>query len=266
METPTQSTKVSVRLGGIAPVAAAFLLGCSLIAATHLATKTYYKVKSLSNVVSVTGSSEKVITSDTVKWTSNFSRTVPNAEIKTGAAQMKADLEAVKAVFHAAGVTDAQITIDPMTVSAVCDNQQNVTYDKYGNQGCLNQSPNWKLQQNIRVESDKVAEVTKLAQDAVNALIDKGVLFSSQNVEYYYAKLADLKVQMFADATKDAQARAEKIAESTGAHIGQIQSVSTGVLQVTPVNSTDFSDYGSYDTTSREKKVTSVVHASFLLQ
>lgn len=71
---------------------------------------------------------------------------------------------------------------------------------------------------------------------------------------------------MLAEATKNARACAEKIAESTDSKIGFMQSASMGVFQVTPTNSVDVSDYGYFDTSSINKKVTSVVRASFSLQ
>jgi hypothetical protein len=36
-----------------------------------------------------------------------------------------------------------------------------------------------------------------------------------------------------------------------------------GIFQITPVNSTNLSDYGEYDTSSIQKQITAVVHATF---
>ena len=41
--------------------------------------------------------------------------------------------------------------------------------------------------------------------------------------------------------------------------------MNVGVFQVTSPNSTDVSDYGVYDTSTREKDVTAVVNATFAL-
>ena len=68
---------------------------------------------------------------------------------------------------------------------------------------------------------------------------------------------------MLAEATKDAKARAEAIANSTGDRIGPIRSAKTGVFQITPRYSTEVSDSGVYDTTSLEKDITAVVSVSF---
>ncbi|MDD4995997.1 MAG: SIMPL domain-containing protein, partial [Patescibacteria group bacterium] len=78
-----------------------------------------------------------------------------------------------------------------------------------------------------------------------------------------YTKLPELRISLLAEAIKDAKARAEKIAESSGKRIDVIKSASIGVVQVLPVNSVEISDYGAYDTSSIEKEVMVTVKASF---
>jgi hypothetical protein len=85
----------------------------------------------------------------------------------------------------------------------------------------------------------------------------------SQPPQYLYTQLSQLRVEMVAEATKDAQARAEAIAKSTGNTVGSIRSAKTGVFQITSRNSTDVSDYGIYDTSSLEKDITAVVSVQF---
>jgi hypothetical protein len=152
-------------------------------------------------------------------------------------------------------------------MTAVCDSQNSVFYDKFGNQSCGgNRVTGYTFKQDVIIQSGDVDKVTKLSQDASDALIMKEVIFSSQNLEYYYNKLSELRVELLSEATKNAKTRAEKIVESTGGKIGFLQSASMGVFQVTAKNATDFSDYGYYDTSSLEKKVTAVVRASFVLE
>ena len=70
---------------------------------------------------------------------------------------------------------------------------------------------------------------------------------------------------MVAEATKDAKARAEAIAGSTGNRIGSVQSAQTGVFQITSRNSTEVSNSGIYDTSSLEKDITAVVSVKFAM-
>ncbi len=89
---------------------------------------------------------------------------------------------------------------------------------------------------------------------------------NNSSVSYYYSKLADLRVEMLGQATKDAQIRAQKIAENTGMKIGNLKSASMGVMQITAPNSTDLSAEGYYDVSSVEKEITAIVRADFSLR
>ncbi len=242
----------------------AVILGLSLIVATFVVANAFYKVKALSNVISVTGSAEKVVTSDTAKWSSSFSRIVGTSGLKDGSAQLANDLQLVKTYFADKGITDKEMTVNPVSVTSNCQSSSDIIWDKDG-QKC-SRVIGYTLSQSILIESADVEKVTKLAQEASNVLIGKGLVFNSQNIEYYFNKLADVRVEMVSEATKNAQLRAKQIAESTGAAIGNLQAASLGVFQVAAPNSTDVSDYGVYDTASIQKKVSATVRASFVLK
>ena len=96
-------------------------------------------------------------------------------------------------------------------------------------------------------------------------LIDQNIDFESSAPEYFYTKLDELKIEMLAKATENAKARAENMVKATGNKIGSIRSAKMGVFQITPINSTEVSDWGVNDTTSLEKRVTAVVTASFAI-
>ena len=67
-------------------------------------------------------------------------------------------------------------------------------------------------------------------------------------------------------ATEDARRRAELIVKGLGGKLGAMRSSALGVYQVTPRDSTDVSDYGINDTTSREKDVNAVVSVTFAVK
>jgi hypothetical protein len=94
-------------------------------------------------------------------------------------------------------------------------------------------------------------------------LINQGILLESMAPEYLYTKLGDLKIEMLAEAAKDAKRRAEQIAQSTDSSIGTVRTARMGVLQITAADSTDVSDSGMNDTSSLEKDITAVVNVGF---
>ena len=247
----------------VALIGSALVLGLSFVAGTYLASEAFYRVKALSNVIAVTGSAEKIVDSDTAKWTSSFSRRsgVDPQSLKVTHADLKHDLETIQAYLRGKGIKDEAVSVQPESLLQVTECQPSGSSG-----GCTNQLVGYDLRQSILVESQDVALVTKLALEAPAAMSDQGILFESQPPEYYVSNLANLKLEMLTEGTKNAKSRAEKIVESTGGFLGALQSAGMGVFQVTSVNSTEISDYGAYDTSSPRKKVTSIVRASFLLK
>ena len=120
----------------------------------------------------------------------------------------------------------------------------------------------YKLSQRLEIRSNQVDRYAKLSRQ-INELINEGIPLTSEPPEYLYNELSKLRIEMIAEATKDAKARAESIAKSTGNRVGGVRSADTGVFQLTPRNSTAVSNGGSYDTSSIEKDITAVVSVKF---
>ncbi len=232
------------------------ILSTGLIVVALIVGATLHSIKVSDSTVSVTGSAQKIITSDTAKWYGSFSRTVGVDGLKDGYAQMKKDLEVTMAYLKECKLSGEMITVNPITVSPMYEGVA------YGGQGKLT---GYVLTQQIIVEKNNVDDVRLAAQNSGN-LLNQNVIFTSSQVEYYYSKLDDLKLDLLADATSNAKERAERIAKSSGAAVGQLRSAGMGVFQITAINSTDVSDYGSYDTSAIQKKVTAVARTSFSLR
>lgn len=228
------------------------IIGICLIISATIASMTFYFVRTKNETLTVTGSVKQKVTSDLVKWKGVFERTVPAEELKAGYAQMKQDHELVLQFFKDNGFNPEQVLITPVFMEAPFQ------YDP-------NAPKEYILRQYVEIQSDKVMAVTDMAQN-VGVLIDKGVIFSTYSLEYYYTKLPELRIALLKDAVADAKQRAQKIAESTGLQVGSIKSANAGVVQVLQVNSTDISDYGAYDTSTIEKEVMVTVTAIFNLK
>ena len=232
----------------------ATILGIALILMACIASRSFYAVKSLSNTISVTGSAQQVITSDVAKWNVMLTRTVDIAALQEGSNQIADDLAALKAFLKKNGVEDTAIKIAPVNVNTLS-----------GKNNDYSTPSSYQLMQTVEVTGKDVEKLTKIAQDS-SSLLAQGTMVSTMSLEYFYSKLADLKVQMLAEATKNAQERARNIAESAGANLGPIRSADMGVMQVTAENSIDVSDYGVFDTSSIRKQITAVVRATFAVE
>lgn len=120
----------------------------------------------------------------------------------------------------------------------------------------------YQLHQLVTVRSFQVDKVAKIAREATE-LINQGIYIESRRPKYFYTKLGDLKVEMLAEASKDARMRAEQIATSIGAKVGPLRSARMGVLQINPADSTATSGEGNNDVSSLEKDIIAVVSSNF---
>ena len=128
-----------------------------------------------------------------------------------------------------------------------------------------NEVSRYNLSQNIVITSDDVFKIKEISTD-ISSLISKGIDINIYPPAYFYSKLSDLKVELLEEATKDAKQRASAMLSATKNKVGKIQSVKAGVFQITSEDSTNVSDYGINDTTTINKKVTSVANVIFRIK
>ncbi len=244
---------------GLALVVMSLVLAFGLIASAWIAVRGFTYVKTFSATqLQVTGSAQREVTSDQVKWVATIGRSVGAGDLRQGYDGMAADLEAVLGILDEHGFDRHDLSIAPVYVGT--------NYNDCYNQGpeCVRHVVGFDLSQTFTLAADDIAGATALAQD-VRPFVNAGVGFQTQSLEYYYSGLAAARPELLAEATRDAQQRATAIAASTGATVGALQSVDSGVFQVTQVNSVDVEAYGVYDTSTIEKKITAVVHARFAM-
>lgn len=248
-------------------ILSATILALGVIVATTVFTAAYHNVRQDKRSIDISGSAERVVASDTAKWSVSISRQADALGLKDAANQLTIDGRTVKDHLQKNGLKAEEITLQPPSITPVCDGQNSLSYDRSGTPYCASSRLiGYALQQTMVVESLQVDKLTTLSQTAFSALAEQGIVLTSTGMEYYIKNLNEVKMQLLSDATKNAKERAEKILQGTDASIGELRSASVGVFQVTAVNSTEISDYGAYDTSANQKKVTSIVRATFALK
>jgi len=230
------------------------ILAIGIIISVSIWAYVFYTTKSFANVLTVTGSTKKQVTSDSVKWVASFTRKTDANSLKYGNDQMINDLKIVKDFFSKNGIEEKDLVISTIFMEQNYEYNQNYTGPT-----------KYTLRQTVEVQSSDVSKISQLAKNT-NEVINQGVIFYTQSLEYLYSKLPELRVELLSDAVKDATARASKLAESSGRSIGILKSASSGVVQVLPLNSIAVADYGAYDTSTIEKEVMITVKASFSLK
>lgn len=235
----------------IAFILVAFILSAGLIISTFIVTDGIVEIKG-NRSITVTGSAKQQIKSDLIEWTGSFScqsQLMPEAYTK-----LKADSEKVKKYLKEKGISEEDMVFSSIDTNPIHEVNYNGQY--------TNNIIAYRLYQRVQISSTDVDKLSRIAREATE-LINEGIEFQSYSPQYYYTKIADLKVSMLAEATKDAKNRAEQISQNTGSNIGALKSAKMGVFQITPLYSTEVSDYGINDTSSLDKEITAVVTCTF---
>jgi len=232
--------------------AAGLALAIGLVLGSAIFSWGFMRSKKGDQTITVTGSARKRIRSDLVIWKAGVS--YQSTVLSDAYRALAESVPRVKAYMISKGIAENQITISSISSQTL--------HAKSNDGEDTGQITGYSLKQELEVRSNDVDKIAKIAREATE-LINQGILLESMPPEYHYTKLGDLKIEMLADAAKDAQLRAKKIAESTGSSIGSVRSARMGVLQITPADSNEVSGEGMNDTSALEKDITAVVNISF---
>jgi len=231
-------------------VFAGLLMAGGLVVSASLLTRTWLKVADAESI-SVTGASRRNITSDLVVWRGTV--TVDGPTLLAAQSTLQTNTEALATFLKAHGLTNVQF--QPISITRLTSR-----VEKDGE--AITSNAGFRLFRTAEIRSPDIDTV--LAMDtATGELVQQGIEFTTASPEFIWTKAGEAKIEMLADAALDARKRAEQIASQGGRGIARLRSARMGVFQVTPIHSTQNSADGMNDTTTREKTVTAVVHASF---
>jgi hypothetical protein len=223
---------------------AGLFLAAGLVGAAMVVTRAWIFLHE-SAVISVTGSAARDVLSDLIVWKGNFQ--VEDATLAQAQDRWAADLARIETFLKADSVTVTEVKSRPTKEDLQI---KTVAYN---------------LSQDIQFTSTNSDQVAAIGRDAIS-VVRQGVLFTSHAPEFIYTKAADAKISMLAEATRDAQVRAEKIAAQGRRALGDMRAARMGVFQITPRYSTETSSEGLNDTTTNEKTIRAVVSATFALK
>ena len=224
-------------------------IGIAFVLVAHIISSTVRDVRHTRDTLSVTASARVPISANLVTWTLTVS--AEDAKTAPAARRLRRDVAVVRKFLLAARIPGDAIT--PSVVSSeqivirLPHRQRRIRYRVY---------------QQLEVRTKEI-DVVAAAATRVGALLERGIAVEAEPVAYLSTELADAKLTALERATAEARRRAEILAHGLGGKLGRMRSSSQGVYQVTPRDSTDVSDYGINDTSSREKDVNAVVSATF---
>ena len=244
---------------------AGLFLAAGLVLSSMLATTAWVKIKN-SQFISVKGSARKNIRSDLAVWTANFNVQAPT--LLEAQRQLKEDRAKVENFLDGAGMTNhffKAILIEELRATFANEVTNADNPGGWKVVGSQEKTVGYKLRQSVEVRSGGVDRVAQLDSDST-ALVEQGVLLTTEAPKFIYTQAGEAKIEMLAEATKDARTRAEQIAGQGGRGLACLHDADMGVFQITPLHSSNTSGEGENDTSSLDKTITAVVTATFLLK
>jgi len=227
----------------------------------------YLSVKLEPKTLAVTGSARKAIVSDLVTWSGTVFAKDEN--LVKAYDDLKSASDKVKAFLVANGIAESDITLSAISTSRRY--HQDIVFAPAASSGAAaapstivttDKVEMYTLTQSIAISSTEMKKVPEVSR-SVTSLIKEGVEIDSGAPRYLYTKLSELKINMLAEATKDAAARAEQIVNNANGRLGKLVEARMGVMQINPKGVSDTSAEGINDTTSYEKEITAVVSVRF---
>lgn len=238
----------------------ALVLGVAFVLAFIFVGSAVRSLRAGEQTVNVTGSAKERVESDVGKVRGTFERRVVSGALASGYKQINTDKDAIVTILKSLGVSDEELTIDPVSSYEISD------YDQNGNR--IQGTERTVLNQSFSVSSSDIAKIKNIS-DKASLFADKGIFVQMQAPQFLYSqeKLASLRVTLLGKAIEDAKARADVIAKGSGRNnVSKLVGASSGVVQLLAPDSVDVEDYGSYDTSTVSKDVMVTVKAQFRLR
>ncbi len=234
-------------------------VGVSLVTSTAVASRAYrqrgVQAATREQAITVKGAARQTITSDLAVWQIRVQG--EGQQLPEAYSVLEAAAQRVRTFLTEKGYRPGEIGLAAIGTETIFQR------DKDGEE--TNVVDRYRLQRTFTITTPDVERVHQTAGE-VTQLIEAGVFVVSLPPEYYYSKVAELKIASMGLASKDARARADEIARNAGCLVTDVRQAHMGVLQITRPNSTQVSDYGIYDTTTIEKDVQAVVTLTLGIQ
>jgi len=247
----------------------AIALSLGMVLSTFIAASTWRDVRKRpeKNNIRITGSARKRIVSDLIEWSATIEAKAPD---RTAAyIALKSGTNRAVEFLTTQGIKAEEIQTQSASIT---EEFETIREDKVlpGTTVALRSerrvSKGFRAMQVVLVNSTNIPTVEKASRE-ITTLLEEGISVSSRFPSYYYTRLGELKIEMLAEAAKDARSRAENILQSAGdTGLGKLVYADMGIININPANSTRTSSEGNNDTTSYEKDIITIVHAEYKME
>jgi uncharacterized protein len=179
-------------------------LAIAIVMAAFISGKAIQDAKKANDVLTVTGSAKRTISSDYITW--RLSVTGEQPTLQQTYQEVQEYTARINSYLQDKQIPEGEIILKSLESYPVKEILSN------GSQS--DKTISYRMTQRFEVSSKEVDRIDKLSRQATE-LINDGIPIESNTPEYIYTQLNKLRIEMIAEATKDAKARAEAIANNT---------------------------------------------------
>jgi uncharacterized protein len=215
--------------------------------------------------ISVVGLGTRDFESNEISWSGRYSTKAMVA--KDAYNTITTDREKVKAFFLSKGFKPAEFSFGGVNFAKT---YRKITLER--NDDVIKTEEvfdGYTATQSVSFTSQKDPALMKKIENVVDQtseLINSGIEFDGDPVQYTYSDLPSLKHNLIEKASQDAKERAQKIVNTASGHLGKLKSASMGVFQITGKGSIEEDSYGgNNDTYSKNKTARITVRLTYTL-
>lgn len=242
------------------------IIGLSVLLSALVLGNAFKKRNATLDSISVVGLGAKQFTSDEILFSGSYS--VKAMDAKEAYAQMLADKEKVQRFFINKGFQAKEINFSGVSF----EKSYRTLIIETGNDETKSEQifDGYIAKQNISLTSKKNPELMQRIEavaDQTAELINSGIEFNPNAVQYTYSDLPSLKHDLIVKATQDAKERADKIIKTAEGKRGKLKTASMGVFQITGEGSDEEdSSGGNNDIYSKQKSARITVRLEYELE
>jgi len=241
------------------------IIGLAIIITALILGNAFKNRNAKQDTISVIGLGTKDFVSDEIYWSGNFAAKAMDA--KDAYNLITADKAKVKQFFLSKGFKETEIifsgvNFDKSYRTVTIEGENNTTKSESIFDG-------YTATQTISFSSKKNPELMKKIETVIDQtaeLINSGIQFNPNQVQYTFSDLPSLKHDLIEKATQDAKERAQKIVKTGKGDMGKLKDASMGVFQITGKGSVEEDSYGgTNDTYSKDKTARITVRLAYIL-
>jgi hypothetical protein len=240
---PASGKKRSIRsheqLIGMIILSAAFIVGSFSVASGIRA-----RNQAQNNQITITGSAEQAVTSNTFQWMADVAST--KTTTSAALAQLNGWTDQIRKALMAAGALNNEISFSTASVQPNTQESGQVT--------------SFTMSETVTVQSSRLTAMQRVL-GVSNLLLAENVPYIAQQPQYTFNGLKKLRPTLTAEAAANARQRAQA-ALGKQVTLGKPISITVGQVSVDAPGSVNYGS-GDFDTSSIPKVVSVVVYATY---